>query len=117
MGKKCVACLQRFTWECLWGGNCDAVAEAVFAPVKLRTPSTEDERYEEFVVVESREINDVDLPDMDEDENEAELSIREQDDSSLKDQQSTGRKRAAKLYPLDPDKDCEWSQKKSCGGG
>ena len=39
-------------------------------------------------------------------------------DSALKDQQSTGRKRAAKLYPLPPDPTpCEWQNKKHCGGG
>lgn len=39
------------------------------------------------------------------------------DDSALKDQQSTGRKRAAKMFPLDDDALCEWSMKKNCGGG
>jgi len=38
-------------------------------------------------------------------------------DASLKDQQSTGRKRAAKLYPLNPDAYCEWSGKTNQGGG
>lgn len=35
----------------------------------------------------------------------------------LKDPQSTGRKRAARLYPLDKDLPCEWQGKKNCGGG
>lgn len=39
------------------------------------------------------------------------------DDSSLRDQQSTGRKRAARWYPLDETKICEWAGKKNCGGG
>jgi hypothetical protein len=38
-------------------------------------------------------------------------------DASLKDQQSTGRKRAAAMYPLFRDDACEWSRKKNCGGG
>lgn len=38
-------------------------------------------------------------------------------DASLVDQQSTGRKRAAKLYPLDSEAYCEWSGKKEQGGG
>lgn len=38
-------------------------------------------------------------------------------DATLKDQQSTGRKRAARLYPLDPDADCEWKGLSECGGG
>lgn len=38
-------------------------------------------------------------------------------EGSLKDQQSTGRKRAAKLYPLDPAASCEWRGLKHAGGG
>lgn len=38
-------------------------------------------------------------------------------DASLKDQQSTGRKRAAQLYPLNPEAYCEWSGKTKQGGG
>lgn len=37
-------------------------------------------------------------------------------DSNLKDQQSTGRKRAAALYPLDSEAPCEWQGLKNCGG-
>ena len=36
---------------------------------------------------------------------------------NLKDQQSTGRKRAAKLYPLDREAPCEWQRKAHNGGG
>lgn len=39
------------------------------------------------------------------------------DDSNLRDQQSTGRKRAARWYPLDETALCEWAMKKNCGGG
>ena len=38
-------------------------------------------------------------------------------DSALKDQQSTGRKRAAKLYPLDRAATCEWANDNNAGGG
>lgn len=38
-------------------------------------------------------------------------------DAALKDQQSTGRKRAARLYPLDRDAHCEWRGFANCGGG
>ena len=38
-------------------------------------------------------------------------------DRNLKDQQSTGRKRAAKLYPLDREAPCEWRRQAACGGG
>lgn len=35
----------------------------------------------------------------------------------MKDPKSTGRKRAAMLYPLYRDKPCEWRGLKNCGGG
>src|SRR5687767_4378746 len=38
-------------------------------------------------------------------------------EGTLKDQQSTGRKRAARLYPLNPDASCEWRGLKNAGGG
>lgn len=38
-------------------------------------------------------------------------------DDALKDQQSTGRKRAAVKYPLDREAPCEWQGLKNCGGG
>jgi len=38
-------------------------------------------------------------------------------DATLKDQQSTGRKRAARLYPLNRESPCEWQGKAECGGG
>lgn len=37
--------------------------------------------------------------------------------ANLKDPESTGRKRAAKLYPIENDSPCEWRGKKNCGGG
>jgi hypothetical protein len=37
--------------------------------------------------------------------------------SNLKDPSSTGRKRAARLYPINPGDPCEWRGKKNCGGG
>jgi hypothetical protein len=36
---------------------------------------------------------------------------------NLRDPKSTGRKRAAILYPLDKNAECEWRGKKNCGGG
>jgi len=44
-------------------------------------------------------------------------SRRNKPDAAVKDQQSTGRKRAAKLYPLDPEANCEWLGKQAMGGG
>lgn len=42
---------------------------------------------------------------------------RGKNDNSLRDQQSTGRKRAAVLYPLNPEANCEWKGLKLAGGG
>lgn len=39
------------------------------------------------------------------------------DPEDVKDPLSTGRKRAAQLYPIFPDQPCEWRGKKNCGGG
>jgi hypothetical protein len=39
------------------------------------------------------------------------------DPSDVTDPHSTGRKRAAQLYPIFEDKPCEWRGKKNCGGG
>ena len=38
-------------------------------------------------------------------------------DATLKDQQSTGRKRAARMYPLSEDQPCEWRGQANVGGG
>lgn len=37
--------------------------------------------------------------------------------AGLRDPKSTGRKRAARLYPLDANEPCEWRGLKLCGGG
>jgi hypothetical protein len=42
---------------------------------------------------------------------------RYKSDDAITDQQSTGRKRAAVLYPLDKSKPCEWAELKEAGGG
>lgn len=42
---------------------------------------------------------------------------REPKRNNLKDPESTGRKRAAKLYPIENGAACEWQGKKNCGGG
>lgn len=53
----------------------------------------------------------VDVPD------EVIRTRKQKSDHQLKDQQSTGRKRAAKLYPLDKEAVCEWANKRGVGGG
>lgn len=51
-------------------------------------------------------------------EEEEEVELRTyKDPSTYRDQQSTGRKQAAKKFPLDEDALCEWAMKKNCGGG
>jgi len=45
------------------------------------------------------------------------LIIAEPKKLNLKDEKSTGRKRAAQLYPIDPDAPCEWRGQRNCGGG
>lgn len=52
-----------------------------------------------------------------EDDEEIEERRTYKDDSSLRDQQSTGRKRAARWFPLDESAACEWRGMKNCGGG
>lgn len=39
------------------------------------------------------------------------------DEQNIKDRLSTGRKRAAWLYPIFEGQPCEWQGKKNCGGG
>jgi hypothetical protein len=39
------------------------------------------------------------------------------DPNSVRDRHSTGRKRAAQIYPIFEGKPCEWRGKKNCGGG
>lgn len=59
-----------------------------------------------------------DSSDVSSDVSEDEAShVTYKDDSTLRDQQSTGRKRAARWYPLDATALCEWNMKKNCGGG
>ncbi len=55
---------------------------------------------------------------IEDDEGETRASYRTyKRDSTLKDQQSTGRKRAARLYPLNEEKPCEWQGLRFAGGG
>jgi hypothetical protein len=56
----------------------------------------------------------------DEEEEEEEVERRTyKDPSTYVDQQSTGRKQAARWYPIDKTNPglCEWAMKKNCGGG
>lgn len=72
--------------------------------------------------ITSGQINDI-YDEYDAEEHEISwrfANTRGKRDSSLKDQQSTGRKRAAKLYPLDRTARCQWSNasgENRMGGG
>lgn len=96
---KCVAHLVGFDWECQDPEECENQTNG---PAK---PTLSDSVLE--------------LDDLGSDsEEEEEIEPRTyKDDSALIDQQSTGRKRAAVQYPLDPEALCEWSMKQNAGGG
>lgn len=90
---KCVSCLQGLNWECRLEGNCSDGTTSI-APVDtlaIGSFTNQDPDPESFTTYK--------------------------DDSVLRDQQSTGRKRAAKMYPLDENAPCEWSMKRNAGGG
>lgn len=111
---KCVSCLQGLTWECRREGKCDepefdsiALAALDGAPgIAIGSLSGNSETGGE---------GDSSGP-FGEDPDPDEFTTYK-DDSALRDQQSTGRKRAAKLFPLDPEAPCEWKLKKNAGGG
>jgi hypothetical protein len=88
----CVACRVGRQWECEYLGKCSDTNNHL--PI-IDVSSIPDD--EEFGPV--REINTY------------------KSDNALRDQQSTGRKRAAAMYPLDRDANCEWQMQKNCGGG
>lgn len=88
---KCIACLKGRKWECEYRGECsEHIPNTASSPEEIESPVGESP---------IREINTY------------------KDDAVLKDQQSTGRKRAAVMYPLDSEQDCEWKLKDKCGGG
>lgn len=60
-----------------------------------------------------------DIPVADDQQGELEPAVRKMGGTreKLKDPQSTGRKRAARLYPIENGMACEWRKLKNCGGG
>lgn len=105
---RCVACLQGFTWECENDPNCTNSTSNDNQPQSTdssnsnsndQKDSTEDHSFSDEVgEFDGREVNT-------------------HNDANLKDQQSTGRKRAAVMYPLDREADCDWKMSKNAGGG
>lgn len=100
MASECLVCARGFHEECLHG--CVEHNKESATPVA----ETLSEKFEEF-------IDDV----LDDDGDATETRKRGTTAEGLKDPKSTGRKRAARLYPLDRQSDCEWKGYKNCGGG
>jgi hypothetical protein len=97
----CIRCRQGFTWECT-GDPCDR---------NKNQPDTDD-----AISFSNGGLSVI----SDEEDLEGEPRGgrgRVDSDHNLKDQQSTGRKRAAVDFPLDREAPCEWKMKRNCGGG
>lgn len=115
---RCISCLSGRNWECVQNEQCNdnvvdlpGISDSSNDPDSTSLATDQEVREDGGGVLESDE-NEVKRP---------RTPVREvntyKDDSALKDQQSTGRKRAAVMYPLDPEMDCEWARQKNCGGG
>lgn len=91
---KCLSCARGFPEECDKGGCEDNVT-----------------------VIEKIEVNNDENNEEESDGTGNRRTRRNKPDAALKDQQSTGRKRAAKLYPLDRNAPCEWRGRSNVGGG
>lgn len=116
---KCVACLQGDLQECRQEGNCDSASSGELGlDVNAHVPNPD---YPGNSNSPGASVSEADnLGDGGADGGEAseeKTFVTYKDDSVLRDQQSTGRKRAAKMYPLNSDADCEWRMQKNCGGG
>lgn len=104
---RCVACLQGFAWECENDPPCtNSVADNNEREPNSSTPPNETNQ---ATVSESFDF-------LDEVGETSGRQVNTHNDGNLKDQQSTGRKRAAVMYPLS-DAACEWKMRKNCGGG
>jgi hypothetical protein len=97
---KCASCKKGRTWECCYSGDCsNSIPDFSSNSNPDSVESGSDTVVEKISSEPVREIKTY------------------KTDAALKDQQSTGRKRAAVMYPLDLELPCEWSHKKNCGGG
>lgn len=90
---KCIPCLQGIPDLCMTGGNCDANS------VANNTDGSDD------------------LSNNTEEDYERKPGRIRKRTATLKDPLSTGRKEAARLYPLDKERDCEWAYLEKAGGG
>lgn len=107
---KCQMCSMGLVSSCL-GGSCDQEI-LTLSPTQLVSPETTND-YEGSTDEE-----------LDEDDsrsrrgrNSGRGGSRTGSKRNLADSQSSGRKQAAKLYPLDGEAPCEWQGKANCGGG
>jgi hypothetical protein len=130
---KCVACLTGKKWECIANGNCDAIVNTNCSVDNVGTfkqtllPEGVQRRLSGRNSLDSEESDSRTGNDSGDELLESDkegyvpgkpsrLVETYKDDSVLKDQQSTGRKRAAQMYPLYSEEPCEWQKKKNCGG-
>lgn len=119
---KCIACRQGFIWECEFNGRCDeSTSDAADNNVSGVTDDSDSSSKNVSEAIdllgEDDQDFDFDSGELEEDSGNKGRQVNIHNDHNLKDQQSTGRKRAAVMYPLDRDADCEWKMKKNCGGG
>lgn len=112
---RCVACLQGDFHECRVEGKCGSVDDELGLDGFSNLSESIHSGVSNSPVVGESKADDI------REGNETEEEVPEfrtyKDDSSLRDQQSTGRKRAAKMYPLSEDQPCEWQMRRNCGGG
>lgn len=101
---QCLSCMRGFYNECR-GGDCSG-SEISSEPDTSR-----------LHLIDSPRITERDEEKDDEDATKQKRFRRTKPDSALKDQQSTGRKRAARLYPLRREENCEWQGQLRKGGG
>lgn len=102
----CTPCRLGRTWECDTNGNCNSSGQQFY------TGSTSS------VSTDSVELQEDDVKESEYEYGQPLYEVQaHKPEAALKDQQSTGRKRAAEMYPLYRDLDCEWKGRKNCGGG
>lgn len=113
---KCVSCLQGTPWECRHKGECDGLHNDLPAISDGSIASVVADFNENVGSGLENSTESVDSSDGHDPTEEPQIRTYK-DDSSLRDQQSTGRKRAAKAYPLNAEAACEWRMQSNCGGG
>lgn len=105
MTKRCVPCRQGLT--CINEPPCQVAEEAVKKDADQSSAHTGNEP----------EDSDNDVRPSNRAKGRASRRGAYKRDAVLRDPQSTGRKRAATLYPLAREEACEWRDKANCGGG